>query len=197
MSLRNQTLVLVDPEATAPLGEDRDLLGALQWDGRFRSFLHLLRRAEIATDLCNGGPFTVLAPTDAAFAVLDLEEIDLLLSTPELLMDVAEHHLIEGRWTEAALSARGTIPTLQGEVLAVRSRAGLPTIGDAAIEPAMRCRNGIVHVVDRVLVPHYGLRAGATVGRRLRKFHRDLQRLPIALAGFGRPCDPRSPPEAS
>jgi uncharacterized surface protein with fasciclin (FAS1) repeats len=179
--------------STRTSGGERDLLFALERSGRFRSFLHLLRKAELSTELRGDGPWTVFAPTDAAFAALDLENIELLLSTPELLIDVAEHHVVHGRWTSSALTTLRQVHTLQGESLTARLRAGQTFVGEATLERAdILCRNGVLHVVDTVLVPTYGLRGAPAAGRRFRKFHYDLHGFPIALARSGSPCDPAS-----
>ncbi len=121
--------------------------------------------AELDDDLAGAGPFTVFAPTDAAFQAL----LAALGTTPEALLaredlgDVLTLHVVSGAVAAGDLAAGQTVATLNGETLTVVATAdggfGLDTDddGDEAdariVATDLRASNGIVHKIDAVLLP--------------------------------------------
>ena len=132
-------------------------------NGSFKTFGRALRQAGMADQLKAEGPFTLFAPTDAAFeqlytelGVSGINEIP--LST---LVAVLKHHVVSGRKFSADLSS-GSVETLNGEV-SVDTSANPPTItGQSGADNVaslqlsllnIHATNGVIHVIDTVILP--------------------------------------------
>jgi uncharacterized surface protein with fasciclin (FAS1) repeats len=111
--------------------------------------------AGLADDLSTEGPFTVFAPTDAAFAALPAGVIDALLADPTgALAEVLLYHVVAGEALSTSLSNGQTIATLQGQDVTVSITGGNVFINNAQVTVAdLVADNGVVHVIDAVLVP--------------------------------------------
>jgi len=111
--------------------------------------------AGLADDLSGDGPFTVFAPTDAAFAALPAGVLDALLADPTgALAQVLLYHVVSGEALSSSLSNGQTITTLQGQVVTVSITGGNVFINDAQVIVAdIMADNGVVHVINAVLTP--------------------------------------------
>lgn len=124
--------------------------------GRFDTLLAAAQAAGLAEALSSPGPFTVFAPTDAAFARLGDDAIAGLLepSARPTLARILKHHVVPGRLAAADLVGRDSVETLAGTTLELDAVRGRLLVGDAAVESAdLAAANGVVHVIDRVLIP--------------------------------------------
>ena len=111
--------------------------------------------AGLADDLSGAGPFTVFAPTDAAFAALPAGVLDALLADPTgALAQVLLYHVVSGEALSTSLSNGQTITTLQGQDVTVSITGGNVFINGAQVVMAdIMADNGVVHVIDAVLTP--------------------------------------------
>jgi uncharacterized surface protein with fasciclin (FAS1) repeats len=111
--------------------------------------------AGLADDLSGDGPFTVFAPTDAAFAALPAGVLDALLADPTgALAQVLLYHVVAGEALSSSLNNGQTITTLQGQDVTVSITGGNVFINDAQVIMAdIMADNGVVHVIDAVLTP--------------------------------------------
>jgi uncharacterized surface protein with fasciclin (FAS1) repeats len=111
--------------------------------------------AELADDLSGPGPFTVFAPTDAAFAALPDGTIETLLSDPTgALAQILLYHVVGGQALSTDLSDGQTITTLLGEDITVTIGMNGVMINNATVVVAdILADNGVVHVIDAVLLP--------------------------------------------
>jgi uncharacterized surface protein with fasciclin (FAS1) repeats len=111
--------------------------------------------AELDDDLSGEGPFTVFAPTDDAFANLPMGVLDALLADPTgALADVLLYHVAGGAVFAGDLSDGQIVPTLFGQDVTVTIVDGNVMINDATVIIAdIAADNGVVHVIDAVLVP--------------------------------------------
>jgi len=111
--------------------------------------------AGLADDLSGAGPFTVFAPTDAAFAALPAGVLDALLADPTgALAQVLLYHVVSGEALSSSLTNGQTIATLQGQSVTVSISGGNVFINDAQVVMAdIMADNGVVHVIDAVLTP--------------------------------------------
>ncbi|MFT6364054.1 MAG: putative surface protein with fasciclin (FAS1) repeats [Planctomycetota bacterium] len=110
--------------------------------------------AELDDDLAAAGPFTVFAPSNAAFAALPVGVLDdlLLPANQAQLIDILLYHVVADELTAAEVLASTTLTTLQGSEVAVV--AADPSVGGAGfVQTNALARNGIVHVIDAVLLP--------------------------------------------
>ena len=111
--------------------------------------------AELADDLSGPGPFTVFAPTDAAFAALPAGTIEALLADPTgTLAQILLYHVVGAQALSTDLSDGQTITTLQGEDVTVAiGMNGVMINGATVVVADILATNGVVHVIDAVLLP--------------------------------------------
>lgn len=122
--------------------------------GVFNTLLAALEAAEISDVLDGDGPLTVFAPIDSAFEALPTGVLDALLEpeNQDLLIDVLANHLLDSQVVSSELSS-GTVRTLGGDV-SVNVSSGEVQVNDARVLRAdVQGRNGVIHVIDQVLVP--------------------------------------------
>ncbi|HJZ56285.1 MAG TPA: fasciclin domain-containing protein [Gemmataceae bacterium] len=115
-----------------------------------------LKETGLAEQLKGKGPYTLFAPTDAAFKKLGDEKVQELIGNKELLKATVLNHVVEGKVALADAAKRdGTeIKTLGGTTFKASAPEGKWKIGQAtAIPPEMKCSNGVVHAIDTVLIP--------------------------------------------
>ena len=111
--------------------------------------------AGLVKTLQGDGPFTVFAPTDAAFAAIQ-KDVDTLLKpeNKEKLADILTYHVVSGKTLAAGLHDGQELTTVQGGKLKVTIKGGKVMIGDAHVTMAdVVASNGVVHVIDKVLMP--------------------------------------------
>ena len=121
--------------------------------GSFTILLAAVDAAGLSDTLADGGPFTVFAPTDDAFAKLPMGTIESLLADRAKLTDVLTYHVVPGRVTAADAATLSSAPTVQGSALPIATNGGVH-VGDAKVVGAdIEASNGVIHVIDRVLLP--------------------------------------------
>jgi len=114
-----------------------------------------VKAAGLVETLQSGGPFTVFAPTDAAFADIQ-SEVDNLLKpeNKEKLSKILTYHVVSGKTMAADLEDGQEITTVEGSTLKVMLKNGKVMIGDAQVTTAdIDASNGVIHVIDKVLLP--------------------------------------------
>lgn len=180
------------PSPSASRGDDEagDPARKLSVAGRAATFdnLGVLTRALVVTGLLdalrNEGPFTVLAPTDEAFAKLGQGALADLFR-PEnrtKLADILKYHVVPGRVLASEFGSKAQPKTLLGKSLTVVANDKGVAINDATVIKAdILCRNGVVHVIDRVLTP--GQDGILDVASRAGKFEKLLAA--VQAAGLG------------
>lgn len=139
-----------------------DVVQLAQSNADLSILVEALSAAGLVDTLKGAGPFTVFAPTNAAFAAL-LTELGLtkaqLLANKALLTAVLTYHVIPAKVEKAQIPFGKAITTVQGNVLKVETINGVPTITDGRnrtsriVATDLQARNGVVHVIDRVLLP--------------------------------------------
>lgn len=125
--------------------------------GKFNTLLAAAKAAGLDATLANDGPYTIFAPTDDAFSKLGNEKIaELLLpENKELLIAILKHHVVKGRVYSADAVSKGSAKTLQGTQLPIKVDKSGASVGNAKIIMTdVDASNGVVHVVDSVLIPN-------------------------------------------
>ena len=123
----------------------------------FSTLVAALKAADLAGALSGPGPFTVFAPTNAAFDALPAGTVQTLLK-PEnkaKLQAVLKFHVLGAAVESSALAGKTLTspPTLQGGTLAIDGRNGVTVAGAKVVAADIRASNGIIHVIDKVLLP--------------------------------------------
>jgi len=125
-------------------------------NGQFKTLAAALGAAGLVNTLKGTGPFTVFAPTDAAFAKLPSGTVESLLK-PEnkaKLMAVLTYHVIPGNVMAADVANIKEAKTVNGDLVKVATRGGAVTINNASVTAAdIKASNGVIHVIDTVLLP--------------------------------------------
>ena len=143
--------VLIPKAANAP---KRNVVGTAVAAGQFKTLVSLLKQAGLAGTLQGNGPFTVFAPTDAAFAKVPKATLAALGKDRAKLRAALLYHVARGKLNAAAVAKRTQIVTLNGKSVRVRVAAGTVRVGGARVTAAnVGATNGIVHAIDRVLIP--------------------------------------------
>ena len=122
--------------------------------GDFKTLLTALQEAGLADTLKGSGPFTVFAPTDEAFAKLPPGTLEALLKDKNKLKSILIFHVVAGDLKAQSVLGGAELTTLQGQKLQASSAAGQVTINQAKLLKAdVNCSNGVIHVIDTVLLP--------------------------------------------
>jgi len=124
--------------------------------GMFNTLLTAAKEAGLAETLAEDGPFTVLAPTDDAFAKLPDGTVESLLKpeNKETLKAILLYHVIEGEVMSDKVAGMDEAPTLQGTMIDIEASDEGVMINDAKVVKAdIEAGNGVIHVIDTVLIP--------------------------------------------
>ena len=118
---------------------------------------HFLRLVDIInfSEILNGkGPFTVLVPNDQAFYDLPDDVFNDLVTKKGIITNILSNHVLVGEFTENAIKNMDEIKTLDNNNIAVElHNEGLIVGGAKIIEPNIECTNGMIHIIDVVLMP--------------------------------------------
>lgn len=134
--------------------EINSLVDVLALDGRFTTLIAAVQAAGLADALTTGGPFTLFAPTDDAFAALPPGTVESLVTNVPALQNVLLYHVLGKEVRAVKLLGRRSLETLQGEdVTTSVNRGGLFINQSKVLNPDVNTPNGIIHVIDAVLLP--------------------------------------------
>ena len=122
--------------------------------GKFKTLTSLLKKAGLAGTLASKGPFTVFAPTDAAFAKVPKATLASLAKNRAKLRAVLLYHVVKGKVTAAQAMMLRSAKTLEGKSVSIRVRGGKVIVGGATVVKAnVMATNGVIHVINKVLIP--------------------------------------------
>ena len=139
-------------DAIASVQEDNTIVGTALEAGSFSTLLTAVEAAGLTSTLQGDGPFTVFAPTDAAFNALPDGTLDALLADTDALQSVLLYHVVAGSYSASELEELSSIETLQGQPIVI-SQGSVILNGNMVQEGDIQADNGIIHVIDRVLLP--------------------------------------------
>jgi transforming growth factor-beta-induced protein len=145
-----------NPPSTNNPSEPADIVDTAVAAGSFKQLADALTKAGLVEALKGAGPFTVFAPTDAAFAALEAEKPGTVAGlTTEQLAEVLKYHVVSGAAVKAAdLKDDQLVTTLAGPVAAIDLSGDKPTINGVTISQTdIAAKNGVIHVIDKVLLP--------------------------------------------
>ena len=138
---------------------DKTIVDVAVENGSFKTLVTALKAADLVGALSGKGPFTVFAPTDAAFAKLPAGTIDALLKDPKKLASILTYHVVSGKVMAAdVIKGNGAKPaTLNGAALDITVKGGMVYVNGANVTGAdVAASNGVIHVIDTVLLPPAG-----------------------------------------
>ncbi|MGB7301194.1 MAG: fasciclin domain-containing protein [Burkholderiaceae bacterium] len=121
--------------------------------GSFNTLVTAVKAAGLVDTLKGEGPFTVFAPTDEAFAKIPKDQLEALLKDKEKLTAILTYHVVKGKVMAADVKT-GDVPTVQGSSLMVKAADGKVSIDGAnVIKTDIGASNGVIHVIDTVVIP--------------------------------------------
>ena len=148
------TLGAVASSASAPHKPAKNIVQTAVAAGQFKTLTKLVKEAGLAGALQAKGPYTVFAPTDAAFTKVPKATLAALAKDKAKLRAVLLYHVAKGKLTAAKVVKLQSIKTLNGQSLKVRVSHGTVTVGGARlIKTDIGASNGVIHVINKVLIP--------------------------------------------
>jgi uncharacterized surface protein with fasciclin (FAS1) repeats len=131
----------------------KDIVETAVGAGKFKTLATALQAAGLVDTLKGPGPFTVFAPTDAAFAKIPKADLDALLKDKAKLTAVLTYHVVPGRVLAKDVKP-GPVKTVQGSALTVKAAGGKVMVDNATItQTDITASNGVIHVIDSVVLP--------------------------------------------
>lgn len=134
--------------------ENANIIETARAAGQFGTLLTAIEAAGLTDALAGEGPFTVFAPTDAAFAEVPADQLEALLADTEALAAVLTYHVVSGKVGSAQVVELDSAETLQGSSVDIATDNGQVRIDGANIVMVdIEASNGIIHVIDAVITP--------------------------------------------
>ncbi|WP_343080714.1 fasciclin domain-containing protein [Ostreiculturibacter nitratireducens] len=142
--------------ACAPMTSEPDIVDIASSNDDFSTLVAALQAADLVDTLKGDGPFTVFAPTNAAFAALPAGTVETLLEpeNKDQLTAILTYHVVPGAVTSDQLAGkRMNVATVQGQTVHIDGRRGVK-VNDANVTTAdIMASNGVIHVIDKVILP--------------------------------------------
>ncbi len=118
---------------------------------------HALVKTGLMRTLGQRGSYTLFAPSDAAFNKIPKADRDALLADNKKLATVLKYHVLPKKYSASDLASRRSLVTLEGESVMLDNKDGTQVVDGALVTQADKdCTNGVVHVIDTVLIPERG-----------------------------------------
>jgi uncharacterized surface protein with fasciclin (FAS1) repeats len=142
------------PLPASPAGaESADVVDTAAAAGQFTTLVAAVRAAGLVDTLKGPGPFTVFAPTDAAFEQLPPGTLDALLQDSDRLRAILAYHVVPGTVMAADIADGQAAATVQGAPITFTTTDGVRVNDAAVVQPDLAVSNGVIHVIDTVLLP--------------------------------------------
>lgn len=145
-----------DVSANNPIGREMNIVALVQQNPNLSTMLELIKAADMVTVLESPAPYTVFAPTNEAFAALPAGTVE-ALKRPDNKMELRrllQSHVLPNRITSAEMQDNMPMKTATGEEVVARRNGQELTVGSArVIQADVNASNGVIHVIDKVLVP--------------------------------------------
>ena len=138
------------------LAAEKDIVDTAVGAGNFTTLVAAVEAAGLVETLKGPGPFTVFAPTNDAFAKLPAGTVDMLLlpDNKDKLVAVLTYHVVPGAVMSSALAGQKLdTATVQGQTVHINGRNGVKVNGANVIQADIAASNGVIHVIDAVLLP--------------------------------------------
>jgi len=154
-SLVLATALLVAPVASASAqAMTKDIVTTAVEAGSFKTLAAALTAADLVGVLQGKGPFTVFAPTDAAFAKLPAGTLEALLKDKAKLAAILTYHVVSGKVEAKDVVKMTTANTVNGAPIAIKVVNGKVMINSATVTTAdVQASNGVIHIIDTVILP--------------------------------------------
>ena len=140
--------------ATARPSDEKNIVQTAQAAGNFKTLTKLVVKAGLAGTLSSSGPYTVFAPTDAAFKKVPKSTLSSLAKNRAKLRAVLLYHVVAGRVPSSQVVMLKSAKTLNGKSVRIHTAGGKVFVNNAKVTKTdINASNGVIHVVNRVLIP--------------------------------------------
>ena len=140
--------------ASADEPAKKDIVETAVAAGSFKTLVKAVEAADLVKVLQGPGPFTVFAPTDEAFAAIPKDTLHALLKDSKQLAGVLTYHAVPGKVMAADVVKLDSAKTVQGDKVTVKVMSKSVKVNNAnVVKTDIVCSNGVIHVIDAVLMP--------------------------------------------
>lgn len=150
--MMKKLLIVAALSAAAMGAQAKDIVETAVAAGNFKTLATALQAAGLVDTLKGTGPFTVFAPTDAAFAKIPKADLDALLADKAKLTAVLTYHVVPGKVMAKDVKA-GMVKTVEGSDITVATAGGVMVDNAKVIKTDIVADNGVIHVIDSVIIP--------------------------------------------
>jgi uncharacterized surface protein with fasciclin (FAS1) repeats len=147
-----KAIVLTALVLATAAAQAKDIVDTAVAAGDFKTLAIALEKAGLVDTLKGKGPFTVFAPTDAAFAKVPKAELDALLADKQKLVAVLTYHVVPGNVMAKDVKA-GKVKSVQGSDLTLTTSGGVKVDNANVVKTDIVADNGVIHVIDSVVLP--------------------------------------------
>ncbi|MGI2904939.1 fasciclin domain-containing protein [Tolypothrix sp. VBCCA 56010] len=130
-----------------------DIVDTAMSAGTFSTLVTAVTAAGLADTLKSPGPFTVFAPNDDAFSKLPSGTVEALLQDILTLRKILEYHVVSGKVTAADVVKLSQATTVEGSDVKIDASNGVKVNDATVVQPDIETENGVIHVIDSVLLP--------------------------------------------
>ncbi len=130
----------------------KDIVDTAVSAGTFKTLVAAVQAAGLVDTLKGKGPFTVFAPSDEAFAKLPAGTVDALLKDKAKLAAILTYHVVPGKVMAKDVKA-GQVKTVNGQSITVKTEGGVMVDGAKVVATDVGADNGVIHVIDSVIMP--------------------------------------------
>ncbi len=142
------------PTSEAPADELQDIVTIASGNEDFKTLVAAVGAAGLVETLQGEGPFTVFAPTNAAFAALPAGLVDKLLlpENKDLLVKILTYHVVAGKVMSTDVMA-GEVASVEGQNITITTEGGVKVNAANVVTVDIEASNGVIHVIDAVILP--------------------------------------------
>ena len=134
-------------------GYKKDIVDTAVSAGSFNTLATALTEAGLVDTLKGDGPFTVFAPTDEAFSKIPEDQLAEILADKDTLTAILTYHVVPGKVMAADVSKIDSAATVQGQALSISTESGVMVDSAMVVQADIEASNGVIHVIDTVLLP--------------------------------------------
>ncbi|MFB9149981.1 fasciclin domain-containing protein [Roseovarius ramblicola] len=155
LALATAAAVMAGPALADGHGNEMDIVDIAAGNESFSTLVAAVKAADLVETLKGDGPFTVFAPTNAAFAALPEGTVEDLLkpANKDQLTAVLTYHVVPGKVMSGDLSDGMMAATVQGGEVTIGTEGGVTVDGANVVQADIEASNGVIHVIDGVIMP--------------------------------------------
>jgi len=129
-----------------------NLIKTANEEGNFKTFIRIIQKSGFMQTLSNDGQYTIFAPNDTAFSNIDSVYIENLLKDKDRLLSVLKSHIVGKKINVQCLNNLKKIKTINGKELNISTKSRLQINDSNIVKSDIQCTNGIMHVIDKVII---------------------------------------------